>query len=185
MERGGMEVRTRYGVIALTPGNTKVALVRLSDTGAWQFPSVQPGREVEPLEGQLDTVLSVAKQQLGLDVTANLCSQPVIHVGRRPRRRQPPPPLSATRCRLQQCCATHSLLPACCLCCLQALGPEPRVSTKFFLAFNVPETELAPAAGKAAAQGAQAASWEDLQVGAHRVSAGPGLKGRPCGVAAP
>jgi hypothetical protein len=53
----------------------------------------------------------------------------------------------------------------------QALGPESRVSTKFFLAFNVPEAELAPAAGKEAGQGAQAASWEDLQVGACWVSA--------------
>ena len=109
MERGGRDpgVRTRYGVIALTPGNTKVALVRLSDTGAWQFPSVLPGRDEEPLGAQLDTALSVAKQQLGLDVTANLCSQPVIHVGCRRRRLQPPPP----------CC---SLQPAVALCPLTA-----------------------------------------------------------------
>ena len=99
MERGGRDpgVRTRYGVIALTPGNTKVALVRLSDTGAWQFPSVLPGREVEPLGAQLDTALSVAKQQLGLDVTANLCSQPVIHVG-------PPPPPEVAPPLPRRCC---------------------------------------------------------------------------------
>jgi hypothetical protein len=110
MERGGRDpgVRTRYGVIALTPGNTKVALVRLSDTGAWQFPSVLPGREVEPLGAQLDTALSVAKQQLGLDVTANLCSQPVIHVG------APSPAAACSRRR------PASLQPAVALCPLTA-----------------------------------------------------------------
>ena len=45
-----------------------MALVRLSDTGAWQFPSVLPGRDEEPLGAQLDTALSVAKQQLGLEL---------------------------------------------------------------------------------------------------------------------
>ena len=62
------------------------------------------------------------------------------------------------------------------------------MSTKFFLAFNVPEAELAPAAGKEAAQGAQAASWEDLQVGARWVSGSElGLAGGRLfpGVAAP
>lgn len=119
----GAGVRTRYGVIALTAGNEKVALVRLSDTGAWQFPSVLPTREGDQLVEQLEAALSVAQQQLGLDVTEMLCSQPVIH----------------------------------------ALGPEPRVSTKFFMAFNVPEVPLVPADEALAAQGAQAASWEDLQ----------------------
>lgn len=74
-------VRSRYGVICLTPGHKKVALVRLADTSAWQFPSLLPGREgALELEEQLETALDVAQEQLGLDITACLCSQPVIHV---------------------------------------------------------------------------------------------------------
>ena len=76
-------VRSRFGVICLTPGHKKVALVRLADTGAWQFPSLLPGREgALELEEQLETALDVAQEQLGLDITACLCSQPVIHVRR-------------------------------------------------------------------------------------------------------
>ncbi|KAI7835634.1 hypothetical protein COHA_010465 [Chlorella ohadii] len=124
MEVPGGAVRSRYGVICLTPGHKKVALVRLADTGAWQFPSLLPSREgALELEEQLETALDVAQEQLGLDITACLCSQPVIH----------------------------------------ALGPEPRASTKFFMAFNVPEVPLVPAEGALGAQGAEAASWEDLQ----------------------
>ncbi|PRW32559.1 glutamate decarboxylase alpha [Chlorella sorokiniana] len=124
MEVPGGAVRSRYGVICLTPGHKKVALVRLADTGAWQFPSLLPAREgTVELEDQLETALDVAQEQLGLDVTACLCSQPVIH----------------------------------------ALGPEARASTKFFMAFNVPEVTLVPAEGALGAQGAEAASWEDLQ----------------------
>ena len=81
MEVPGGAVRCRYGVICLTPGNKKVALVRLADTGAWQFPSLLPAREgALELEDQLEAALDVAQEQLGLDITACLCSQPVIHV---------------------------------------------------------------------------------------------------------
>ena len=87
MEVPGGAVRCRYGVICLTPGNKKVALVRLADTGAWQFPSLLPSREgALELEEQLETALDVAQEQLGLDITACLCSQPVIHVSAGQRR---------------------------------------------------------------------------------------------------
>lgn len=117
-------MRTRYGLIALTAGNSKVALVRVSDTGAWQFPSVLPARETERLEEQLEAALSVGQQQLGLDVTKHLCSQPVIHVSRRGRHRHLPPPppppraaalqLGSRRTRWQaSLCLCHLLQPPC------------------------------------------------------------------------
>lgn len=142
--------RTRYGVICLTHGNAKVALVRSKDAEAWQFPSVLLDRDVEPLEEQLEAALDVAQQQLGVDVTEQLCSQPVIHVSLLPTVSSPPLTCSAEQAPL---------------IVFQALGPEPRVSTKFFMAFNVPEVSLAPATPRDAAQGAAAACWRDLQVG--------------------
>jgi hypothetical protein len=160
-DKGAGGPRTRYGVICLTHGNAKVALVRSNATETWQFPSVLLDRDAEPLEEQLEAALDVAQQQLGIDVTEHLCSQPVIHVSsakasscRRRRCPLPPPPLET------KAFPVPSTLS-------QALGPEPRVSTKFFMAFNVPEAPLAPATpmGAGAAQGAPAASWEDLQVG--------------------
>ena len=42
----------------------------------------------------------------------------------------------------------------------QALGPAPGQATKFLLAFNVPEDELAPAPDVAAAP--EEAAWRDL-----------------------
>lgn len=161
-DKGAGGPRTRYGVICLTHGNAKVALVRSNATETWQFPSVLLDRDAEPLEEQLEAALDVAQQQLGIDVTEHLCSQPVIHVSS----------AKASSCRRRRCCPlppppleTKAFPVPSTLS--QALGPEPRVSTKFFMAFNVPEAPLAPATpmGAGAAQGAPAASWEDLQVG--------------------
>lgn len=76
----GLSGRQRYGVIAMTPGNTKVALVRQQEDGAWQFPSLLPRREAVRLEDELEAALDAAEQQLGLDVASTMCSQPVIHV---------------------------------------------------------------------------------------------------------
>ncbi len=170
MEVPGGAVRSRYGVICLTPGHKKVALVRLADTGAWQFPSLLPSREgALELEEQLETALDVAQEQLGLDITACLCSQPVIHVSAGQKRGSCPVGMAC--CGVRLVCATCQLLrlaacllgdcgilaaprhhvmcrkwmkswnvpSACTFCLLQALGPEPRASTKFFMAFNVPE----------------------------------------------
>ncbi|PSC76435.1 choloylglycine hydrolase [Micractinium conductrix] len=145
-EPGSSGPRTRYGVIALKPGNKRVALVRPSTAAAagapgaaadaaradgdgapklapvvadgWQFPSV--GAAARGERAELEAALEAAQQQLGLDVTPHLCSQPVIH----------------------------------------ALGPEPKQSTKFFMAFCLPEgAELAPQEGSGVAD----AHWVDLQ----------------------
>lgn len=118
-EAAGAGVRHRYGVVALTAGHAKVAVVRPPGGGP-QFPSapVAPGAHADRLQDQLEAALEAGERQLGLDLADYLCSQPVIH----------------------------------------ALGPEPRASTKFFLAFNVPEQPLAGGEG-----GEGGAAWEELQ----------------------
>lgn len=117
-EASPVGVRHRYGVIALTPGHSKVALVGAAAGGGPQFPSAPAPHQAatDRLQVQLETALEAGQQQLGLDLADFLCSQPVVH----------------------------------------ALGPEPKASTKFFLAFNVPEQPLPGGEG-------QVATWEELQ----------------------
>lgn len=80
----GGPARLHCGVIALTPGCAKVALVRAPPDGGWQFPSAPLPAEAKPgLEAECGVAADVAEQRLGLDVEATLCSQPVITVGGR------------------------------------------------------------------------------------------------------
>ena len=144
-------------MIALTEGNAKVALARQGD--AWTFPSLRPARQAGSLEDELETALDAAEQQLGLDLTDTLCSQPVIQVCGaadaplcpccRPPPPPPPPPPAACRravrprapAAAEAHCTLFAFLPN------QALGPGPRETTKFFVALNVPEVGCLPAHG--------------------------------------
>ncbi|KAL4421256.1 hypothetical protein ABPG75_010547 [Micractinium tetrahymenae] len=116
-EAAAVGVRHWYGIIALTPGHKKVAVMHPAGGGGPQFPSAPASRDAhaDQLQDQLETAVEVGEKHLGLDLADYLCSQPVIH----------------------------------------ALGPEPKASTKFFMAFNVPEESVLG--------GEARASWEELQ----------------------
>lgn len=108
----------RFGVLALTQGNAKVALVRHGD--AWGFPSLPLRGQAGSLEDELETALDAAQQQLGLDLTETMCSQPVIQVrdaqGLLPARPPPPPPMLPAGGWLPSCCChDRPILPSSCL----------------------------------------------------------------------
>jgi hypothetical protein len=166
--------RQAFGLVCLTPDFAKVALVRDAGTGAWKLPSAigEKWRDAKARQALLD----LAKQQLGLYIKAHLCAQPIIQVracGQAPL----PPILSLPLAAAARFCS-RPLHPIN-ICTLKVLCPEhpdteAQVSTKFFLALNVPEVPLVPGDSRLAAH---AASWEDLKVGWLAVEWAAGLLG--------
>lgn len=160
------------GVVLLSPGYRCVALAKYPDFEGWQFPS-QPTRPGVPPE---HLAVELAAEQLGLEVQDTLCRDPVLHVSLRVGRRTaralcvPPPPLARAsphttpirpplRRASHRTSASLSKLhpPSCPLA--QALGPLPGQSTKFLLAFEVPEGDLVHRASPAVAT---EVAWQPL-----------------------